>query len=165
MNGIINQKDEKQPLISETHLPSEESKASPKPTRLITVEPALVSFFVAVTAGNPINQQYIYARFAEDFNYTASTENSTRCGTTEGVQDVDPLSTKVQAMASMWAIILIATDLLPSLVTTVVLGAYSDKAGRKKAMIPPAVGLTIRGLVSLMVVSFHLPIPVMLLVH
>ena len=163
MNGVINQKEEKKPLISETEIPPDKAKLSPKPSRLVTVEPALASYFVAVTAGNPINQQYLYSRFAEDFNYTASTENSTQCGATDSLQDVDPVGTKVQGMASMWAIILIATDLLPSLVTTVILGAYSDKAGRKKAMIPPCIGLTFKGVIVLMVVAFRLPIPFILI--
>lgn len=157
MNGVARKAEETVPLITRQTQPLQ-TKVKEKPRRLITVEPALVAFFVAVTAGNPINQQYLYSRFAEDLNYTTeASENVTGCGENENVPP------QVQALASRWSILLIATDLLPSLVTTVILGAYSDKAGRKKAMIPPVVGLTIRGLFSLLVVTFRLPLALLVI--
>ena len=164
MNGVNNEKEEKKPLISEDKNgpPSNTEKNVNGSKRLLTVEPAMATYMVAVTAANPISQQYIYARFAEDYNYTASDGNISQCDTTESAQAADPVGQQVQAMASMWSILLIASDLLPSLVTTVILGAYSDKAGRKKGMIPTIVGLTIKCIFTLMVVTFRLPLPLMI---
>ncbi len=142
-------KEETKPLVS--------SAASRKS---ITVEPSLVLFFVAVTAANPMNQQYLHNRFAEDFNYTAPRQdNGSLCGVSEGTsRDDDPLEKKVQAAASFWTILFLAADLLPALVTTVLLGAYSDKAGRKKAMVPPVIESIVRASGTLLVVAFRLPL-------
>ena len=164
MNGVTNQKEEKKPLIPEDkkNPPSNTEKSLYGSKRFLTVEPAMATYMVAVTAGNPITQQYLYARFAEDYNYTASYGNVSECDTTESAQAADPVGQQVQTMASMWSILLIASDLLPSLVTTVILGAYSDKAGRKKAMIPTIVGLMIKCIFTLMVVTFRLPLALMI---
>ena len=158
--------EEKSPLLGKPELKNGASpfqepppRAAHKVKRKITVEPAVIGFFVAVTAANPLNQQYLHARFSYELNYSvaAMEGNNTECGPDYNVEP-DSVAQQVQSLTSFWTIILLATDLLPAFVTTILLGPYSDKAGRKKAMIPPLIGGTIRTLVAFFVVAFNLPL-------
>ncbi len=135
-------------------------RAAHKVKRKITVEPAVVGFFVAVTAANPLNQQYLHARFSYQLNYSRASfegNDSTECGENYNIEP-DSVAQQVQALTSFWTVVLLASDLLPGLITTILLGPYCDKAGRKKAMVPPLIGGTIRTLVGFLVVAFNLPV-------
>ncbi len=134
-------------------------RAAHKVKRKVTVEPAVVGFFVACTAANPLNQQYLHARFSYELNYTKPLMigNDTECGPNSNIEP-DPLAQKVQSEVAFWTIVLMASDMIPALFMTILLGPYSDKAGRKKAMIPPLIGGTLRTCVGFIVVSFNLPL-------
>ena len=160
--------DEKEPLLGKPENKNgvspfqEPPRAAHKVKRKITVEPAVIGFFVAVTAANPLNQQYLHARFSYELNYSreAMEGNDTECGENYNIEP-DSVAQQVQSLTSFWTIILLASDLLPALVTTILLGPYSDKAGRKMAMIPPLIGGTIRTLSAFFVVTFNLPLEFM----
>ena len=64
---------------------------------------------------------------------------------------------QVQRRASNFSMILGLCSLIPALFVTTFIGAYSDQAGRRYAIIPPIVGSTLRAFSYVVVVAFRLP--------
>ncbi len=129
----------------------------------ITVEPVIVLFLMAYSASIPLTQQLIYAIVADDYNYT--NPNSTAPPTC-GMNQSDAewiLQQEVQATTSKWMLIIRACETIPSIMVTLLMGAYSDKAGRKFAIVIPLIGSIFRAIWTALVLFCRLPIGLILI--
>nr|XP_006819417.1 PREDICTED: proton-coupled folate transporter-like [Saccoglossus kowalevskii] len=65
---------------------------------------------------------------------------------------------QIQKQATMWTLYLTATSQFIAMFVATILGAYSDKAGRKIPLMLPPVGAALNGLNYLIVIYLHLPL-------
>ncbi len=135
-----------------------------KVSRLITVEPLAFLYFMAIAAQMPLLQQYLYARISQEYNYVdPNTEMSNRTDNSCTYRNnSDTVYQQIQQESSMWVVLIATCSLLPSILVIVFLGSYSDRAGRKKAIIPPIVGGLISTTILILVIGFDFPLPVIL---
>lgn len=130
--------------------------------RRITVEPIMILYFCAFAPSVPLNEQFMYEQISERHNFTLLHNTSSQC-------DIDVNSTEfrqqqlVQSEASHWMTYLNIAGLIPELMVIILLGPYSDKAGRKIAMYLPIIGAILRLLVTLLVIALKLPLETLLL--
>ncbi len=129
-------------------------------TRLVTVEPVIVLYFVVNVAFMPLLQQYLHARLSIEYGY--GHPNSTSLMTSETICVINNITNtlykQIQTEASFWMVVILGTMVIPSMVLTIFLGAYSDKAGRKIAIIPPLLGGIIRTILVMITMAFNLPV-------
>lgn len=137
--------------------------------RLITVEPVILLYYIAAQATLPIQQQYLYQRLIDDyknesaldlFSGIAYERSSNQCGLAGDASD--EVQNKAQAVSSMYSMAFGLATVAPALFTTVLLGSYSDRAGRKWAILPPALGDVVQTVICLAVVLFKLPLPLLI---
>jgi len=143
------------------------------------VEPIVIFFYVSFNASVPVMQQYVFARYSKEYgvarllainklkNFGGEGANVTANGTCGGIVDQnDPIfiaQQQAQAASSALMVGLALCCVLPALISTVLLGPFSDKAGRKVALIPALIGEVIRMAGNALVVYYELPLWVMLL--
>ena len=125
--------------------------------RLITIEPAILLFNVAFFASTPLQIQYINYRYSQDIKIN-STQN-----TTNNITDQCDANDKgnehqeaVQAAAATFLSISTMFAIIPCLFTTLPIGAFSDKAGRKYGLIPALLGEIFRLIITISVIAFRL---------
>lgn len=128
----------------------------------MTVEPCLVLYFMAVMPFFPLQQQFVLYQLKLRHNISFESNDST-CGDNATDPTLQQEESQVEAEAANWMIILTAVALIPSLFVTTALGSFSDKAGRKVALIPPLVGGILRFLVSVVLIVFSLPLELLIL--
>lgn len=136
-----------------------------KVTRLVTIEPVVVLYFMVTVAFVPLLQQYLYARLSKEYGYVdpnSASSDDELCGVPDQ-NTTDKSYHKVQTDASIWFVMLAGSIVGPSMVLTMFIGPYSDKAGRKIAIIPPLLGGTVRTAVNLIVMAKELPLWIMLI--
>ncbi|CAH1778808.1 unnamed protein product [Owenia fusiformis] len=135
-----------------------------KKQRLIVVEPVLFCLVIGALASAPLMQQYIYAELAEEMNITLVNNNddNTQCKYVNETSVEYLNEQRVQQQTSYWMIYITITYGLPAIFSTMILGSYSDKKGRKICLILPIIGETFRSLTVALVVIFHLPLPLLL---
>ena len=129
-------------------------------TRWITVEPAIILYNLAFSASTPLQIQYINYRLSQDIglNGTNVTHNSSdRCELNENEQEQQAA---VQAAGATYLTLMTLSSVVPCLLTTLLIGAYSDKAGRKYGLVPALSGEIFRIFVSVLVTAFQWPLPV-----
>ncbi|XP_039272040.2 proton-coupled folate transporter-like [Styela clava] len=134
--------------------------------RSITVEPVLVLSTFVITMYSMLQKEYIYARISLDYNLTAS-ERETSCNESIANKS-DPnyiLQQKVSSETSKWILYLYIADFSVALFSTILLGAWSDKVGRKIPLMMSCFGLFILMMVYVLVVNLNLPVPVLLIGH
>lgn len=146
------------------HCPSE-AKAESCISK-ITVEPVIFCYAFGIILHVPVIQQYIHKRIAEDkgvvYNTTASVSNCeftpvNRNGETTKIQKA------VQSEASFMQLGVVFSASAPSLFVALFLGAWSDRAGRRRVMGLPIFGSAIESGIILLVIYFNLPIHVLLI--
>lgn len=132
----------------------------------ITVEPVIFCYAFGIILHVPVIQQYIHRRIAEEkgiiYNTTASLSNcdsmrATRNGETLKMQK------EVQSEASFMQLGMVFSASAPSLLVALFLGAWSDRAGRRRVMALPIFGSAIESAIILWVIAFNLPIQTLLL--
>lgn len=124
---------------------------------LITVEPVMFLYTVYIAGATPLLQQYIYERVAENHNTTSKDlSNSSECSNNYSDPDYI-LHHVVQHETSLWMIYLSAVQIPISCVTTVILGGYSDKGGRKLGMFLPILGAFAKMGLCIVISIFNLP--------
>ncbi|XP_006012797.1 lysosomal proton-coupled steroid conjugate and bile acid symporter SLC46A3 [Latimeria chalumnae] len=125
--------------------------------QLKLVEPVIAIYSFASFLAYPLLQQYIYRRLWEQLNGSSyvQQDNVSNCHTNES----DPTYIKqkeVQQMASHFFMYLDLTGLIPSLLVTLVLVAYSDRRGRKWSLLLPSVGALLSNVLSFIIAYFSL---------
>lgn len=131
----------------------------------ITIEPAVILYYMAFQASQPVMLQYVYARILEDVmarpiipNRTLSAQNVTsKCGGDSGA-DFNQQQ-EAQAISSLYVIVCAILTVVPSLFSIILLGAHSDHAGRKWGLLPPTIAECLQTLLCIAVVAFKLPLP------
>ena len=123
------------------------------PKRTVIIEPLLIAFIFFALPSSSASSQYILSSIRSDLGVNFTT-NSTPCG--ENVTDDDPeklLEAQAQSQAAYFSLYLDLLQGVPAAIIGIFLGNYSDKAGRKYAIVPPCIGLTIKCLSYVLVIS------------
>ena len=132
----------------------------------ITVEPVIFCYAFGIILHVPVIQQYIHRRLAEDkgviYNITASLSNCEFTPVTRNVETVK-LQKEVQSEASFMQLGMVFSASAPSLFVALFLGAWSDRAGRRRVMGLPIFGSALESAIILSVIYFNLPIYMLLL--
>ncbi len=122
--------------------------------RTVIVEPVIFLYFLAVMPITPLLQQFVYAEVSRRHGLSPI-ESQVSCSTNKS----DPnyiTQQSVQADASEWSMLYATCALLPSIVSTILLGSYTDTVGRKVGLIFPMVGAFCMTFLSLCVVGLQL---------
>ena len=132
----------------------------------ITVEPVIFCYAFGIILHVPVIQQYIHKRISEEkgiiYNTTASLSN---CDLTQLSRNVETskLQKAVQSESSFMQLGMVFSASTPSLFVALFLGAWSDRAGRRRVMGLPIFGSAVESAIILWVISFNLPIHMILL--
>ncbi|XP_063059394.1 lysosomal proton-coupled steroid conjugate and bile acid symporter SLC46A3 [Engraulis encrasicolus] len=109
--------------------------------KLYFVEPIVAVYAFAASLVYPLVQQYVYRRLWQELTnstYPAS-DNSTRCAPANS-SNHSSHHEEVQRAASLFSLYTELFSMIPSLIVTLVLVAYSDQRGRRITIILPLVG-------------------------
>ena len=141
-----------------------------KPKRTVIVEPIVLVVGLCGLPMGMLSQFYIVACYAGQLsNGTIDNSSDQHGNRSESICDVnksDPVylfGEEVQRRASNFNLVLVLFSLIPALFVTTFIGAYSDQAGRRYAIIPPLVGSTVRAFSYVVVIAFELPAEYVLL--
>nr|XP_061801222.1 lysosomal proton-coupled steroid conjugate and bile acid symporter SLC46A3 [Nerophis lumbriciformis] len=123
---------------------------------LYLVEPVVALYAFSSYLTYPLVQQYVYRRLWQQL--TNSTYPISDMSTCAAANSSDPQNhtyyfQKVQEQASLFSLYTQILSVAPSLLVTLLLVAYSDRAGRKVAIVLPLVG-TLLYTLSLLLVSY-----------
>lgn len=136
-----------------------------QPQRSIVVEPIAVLYTFFTFPLQLIAQLYILEAVQKDLATKYGMMNiSHYINTTIDLCHMnasDPavaFNAEVQENASYINLFLTLSASVPALFVSLFLGAYSDKAGRKYAILPPLVGTVVNTVVYIIVVQLHLPL-------
>ena len=132
----------------------------------ITVEPVIFCYAFGIILHVPVIQQYIHKRVAESkgvvYNTTASLSNCDSIPIPKKEETLK-IQKEVQSEASFMQLGMVFSASAPSLFVALFLGAWSDRAGRRRVMGLPIVGSAIESAIILWVINFNLPIQMLLL--
>lgn len=119
---------------------------------LYLVEPVVGLYSFSCFLIFPLIQQFVYRRLWKDITNTTYSDfdNVTRCADNTGSNETS-YQEEVQRQASLLSLYTELFTAIPSFIVTILLVAYSDRGGRKIAMIMPVIGtlLYISGLLAI----------------
>ncbi|XP_066507776.1 lysosomal proton-coupled steroid conjugate and bile acid symporter SLC46A3 [Hoplias malabaricus] len=120
------------------------------------VEPVVAVYSFASFMLYPLIQQYVYRRLWQQITNSSypALDTSSRCASNNS--NVSSHHEEVQKAASMFSMYSDLFSLIPSLIVTLILVAYSDQRGRKITMIFPLIGALVYCLSFLAVSIFEL---------
>ena len=140
----------------------EEVRYIRKPSRLIVVEPVLLLHALCSMPIGTLGSQYIYQMISDQMNFTTPNDNSSSSCTNLTGPNYD-LMEEVQKTSSNFKMYLSIASSVPTLFMTLLLGAYSDQAGRRYAIILPLLGSFVYSAIYVSVIYFNLPLWVLLI--
>ncbi|XP_013858715.1 solute carrier family 46 member 3 [Austrofundulus limnaeus] len=122
--------------------------------RLYFVEPVVALYAFSCFLIYPLVQQYVYRRLWVQLTNTSYpvSDNTSRCAASNSSNHTN-LHKEVQKQASLFSLYSEVLSTIPSLIMTLMLVAYSDRAGRKVTIIMPLIG-TLLYTVAFLAVSF-----------
>lgn len=138
--------------------------------RRITVEPIIFCMMMCYGLLVPLKLQYLTERFSEQYNTTThgAGADDEYCNQdsnhTHDDNDID-IERSIQQQTALWSMFLSAATALPGIFTTTLLGAYSDRAGRKIALVLPCAGFTAYAGVYLVVMGLELRLEYLFIAH
>ena len=145
----------------DTENPQEIKRKAP-PSCNITVEPVTFFYACAMILHTPVIQQYVYSRVALSRGLTVSNYQSdaTKCELSASGDSYRYRESRnsVQAEASLVHLGIVLSASVPSIVMALLLGAWSDKVGRKIVMLLPIIGGLIDTTCILVVMYANLPV-------
>ncbi|CAG00446.1 unnamed protein product, partial [Tetraodon nigroviridis] len=120
---------------------------------LFLVEPVVALYAFSSFLIYPLVQQFVYRRFWEQLTNSTYpiSDNTSRCAENSSQSSYHQ---EVQKQASLFSLYTDLLSTLPSLAVTLLLVAYSDRAGRKITIIMPLIG-TLIYTVSFLTVSYY----------
>lgn len=118
-------------------------------------EPVIFLYAFGLLVHSPLIQQYVYDRVSEDKGFDSTTNSRTECANDTELHD------EVESKASYYMLGLIFFAAAPSLVSALLIGAWSDKVGRKYAIFLPCFGATIDLSITLTVIYFDFPLSIL----
>ncbi|KAL6473187.1 hypothetical protein MHYP_G00193750, partial [Metynnis hypsauchen] len=124
--------------------------------RFYFVEPVVAVYAFATFLGYPLTQQYVYRRLWKEITNTSypAMDTSSRCNTNSSNHSSH--QEEVQKAASLFSMYSELFSLIPSLLVTLILVAYSDQRGRKITIILPLIGSLVYSLSFLAISIFEL---------
>lgn len=129
--------------------------------KAITVEPVIFCYAFGIILHVPVIQQYIHKRLSREKGLVYNTSDSrSSCEPFPMARAIDTfkLQRQVQSEASYMQLGLVLSASTPSLLVALILGAWSDHIGRRKAMGLPLFGSAIETALVLVVMYFELPV-------
>ena len=120
--------------------------------REITVEPVLFIFMLCTFLKTPVNQQLIFRKTCIQLyneSFCADNLTSEACGKSSSEENA------VQKSSSEWIFYNAVAYSVPSIISSLLLGSWSDKFGRKVAILLPLVGLGIEAISNILNVHFY----------
>ena len=124
--------------------------------RIITVEPVVFMSITAYIAMIPLSEQYVYSHYAHIYGISDTRNSVPEACDPNATQADHDLQTKVQQKSSLFMVILNFCVFAGAIPSCIVLGAYSDNAGRKWSMIISLLGGVFRTLTFVIVTSLDL---------
>ena len=145
------------PLVSDYHI-----KTSRGSRCTFYIEPLLVLCVLAFEPLSLLLPQYIQRREWEKLmgNETYPANSNKSCHFALNTTD-DPIKGNLTLVASATSYLNLQLSLassLPTLLSVTFLGPFSDRAGRKVALLLPSIGNVLGILIGLLIIYFHLPI-------
>ena len=129
--------------------------------RQVSVEPVLFVFMLCTFLKLPVNQQLIFRKSCiQLYNKPFCAHNFTSKGCGESLNEQE---NAVQKSSSQWIFYNTVAYSVPSIVSSLLLGSWSDKFGRKVAILLPLVGLGIEAISAMVNVHFYDASPAYLL--
>ena len=123
--------------------------------RWVTVEPCLLLFFLGAIPVQPLADQYVLRYIHQANNVTANTSSQQVCA--HNLTDPSYVKEQVmQAEAANTMMLLSIAGMIPSFFVTAQVGAYSDRVGRKVALILPIVGFLLCSVILVVAVQLDL---------
>ncbi|XP_030648970.1 solute carrier family 46 member 3 [Chanos chanos] len=121
--------------------------------KLYFVEPIIAVYAFASFIVYPLVQQYVYRRLWQELTNTSYpiTDNSSRCAPNSSNHST--YHEEVQRAASLFSMYTELFSMIPSLIVTLFLVAYSDHRGRKITIVLPLLGSVVYT-VSFLAISF-----------
>lgn len=140
-------------------MPSRVSWKSLKPT----IEPVIFLYAYGLFMHLPVIQQFIYKRVSEakGFPYTTSSKDSNSCSKQKLNSSLEELEKEVQSLSSYIHLGMVMFASIPSLVTALFIGAWTDMVGRRPALALPAIGSSIEAVIVLLTMYLKWPIYVL----
>ena len=131
---------------------------------IIFLEPIVFVYALYLGAVFPLLDQFVRARISNDYNSSSQHINNSN-DILSGCDNKSSLyrNSEIDSEASLWTLYMTIASLLPAVVSLWMLGSYSDKGGRKVAIIIPQIGALIRCITLLAVIYFDLPLYVMVI--
>ncbi|XP_054611263.1 solute carrier family 46 member 3 [Dunckerocampus dactyliophorus] len=127
---------------------------------LYLVEPVVALYAFSTYLTYPLMQQYVYRRLWHDLTNSTYpiSDNTSTCAANKSSTDNNQsiYFEEVQQQASLFSLYSEVLSAIPSLVVTLMVVAYSDRGGRKLAIILPLVGTLAYTLALLSVSYFEL---------
>ncbi|XP_068708806.1 proton-coupled folate transporter-like [Montipora foliosa] len=127
--------------------------------KMLSVEPVIFFYSCGLLMTEPVYQQYVYYRLSEErgFPYHFQKQKS-GCGSKPLNDSMQKLEKEVQSYASYVQLGTVMISTFPSIVITLLMGGWTDKVGRRPALILPVVGIALDAGVVLIVMYAKLPI-------
>ena len=148
-------------LVSDDGTKDSEEKSTEqlhKPPRLITVEPVVVIYHMAFMAAQPLLQQYVYKYLSIEYNITQIQDTGQCDLNITQDEELDPAYEILEDEVAFWNILIVSGTLMPSVLVTLILGAFSETLGRKLALIPPIAGTFLGGVILFCTIFWNLPL-------
>ncbi|XP_004594069.2 proton-coupled folate transporter [Ochotona princeps] len=133
--------------------PPRETRARPAAAVLCRgpVEPLVFMANFALVLQGPLTTQYLWHRFSTDLGY-----NGTRDRGGCGNHSVNPTMQEVETLTSHWTLYMNLGGFLVGFFTSTLLGAWSDRVGRRPLLILTSLSLLVQVVVSILVVQLEL---------
>ncbi|XP_062873113.1 proton-coupled folate transporter [Trichomycterus rosablanca] len=134
------------------------SRSSPFTCPLsITVEPVLFLSTFSLALQMPLYTQYLWERISEDLGYNGTKGGGGGgCGNSSAPHD--GLQKDVETLTAHWNLYINLGGFLVGLFVVILLGSWSDRAGRRLVLILPSLGLAIQASIYLIVMYLKLPV-------
>ena len=132
-----------------------------KQCRLPSIEILVALYFMSYTMCQPLSQEYIHHDLMKQFetneSHSRRFQNHSAC-ILNSSSSLSKDITDIEQKTAEWSMILDASYLIPASVSTIMLGAFSDKRGRKPVMLCCMLGSLLKVLVYLITIASDGPI-------
>lgn len=126
-----------------------------------TIEPVIFLYAYGLFMHLPVIQQYIYKRVSDKKGFPYSTSSTESCSNQTLNATLKELEKEVQALSSYIHLGIVMFASIPSILTALFIGAWTDSVGRRPALALPAIGSTIEAFIVLLTMYFEWPIYVL----
>ena len=129
---------------------------------VVLLEPIMLIYALYVGAMDPLSDQYIRSRISNNYNLTDGglnklDDDQDMCSNGSNRHANDD----IDSQTTLWILYISVAALVPGLFSMILIGSYSDKGGRKIAIITPQIGAIVRCVSYFAVIYFDLSLYVL----